>query len=86
LLVVCETRRWDAAAASRLSALLIAIGSASARTRIVLNVVREGSPPGVVEVLTPIPPEQLARAVVADSGAPARGPSSQARVHERTAG
>jgi DNA-binding NtrC family response regulator len=84
LLVVCETRHWDAAAASRLSALLIAIGSASARTRIVLNVVRQGSPPGVVEVLTPIPPEQLARAMVADSGAPASGPSSLARVHERS--
>ena len=65
LLVVCETLRWDADAASRLSALLIAIGSASARMRIVLNVVREGSPPGVVEVLTPVTPERLARAVAA---------------------
>ena len=83
LLVVCETLRWDAEAASRLSALLIAIGSASARTRIVLNVVREGSPPGVVEVLTPITPEQLARAVVVDCGAQTVDPSSQTKVHER---
>ena len=83
LLVVCETLQWDAEAASRLSALLLAIGSASARTRIVLNVVREGSPPGVVEVLTPITPEQLARAVVVDCGAQTVDPSSQTKVHER---
>jgi hypothetical protein len=61
LLVACETLRWDADAASRLSALLIAIGSASARMRIVLNVVREGSPPGLIEVLTPVTARQICR-------------------------
>ena len=83
LLVACETLRWDADAASRLSALLIAIGSASARMRIVLNVVREGSPPGLIEVLTPVTPERPARAVVVECNAETRDLLSQTTVHER---
>jgi len=83
LLVVSETPRWTPEAASGLSALLIAIGTASARTRVILNVVREGRPPGVVEVLTPLTPEQLVGSVGVDSYAQTQGASSQTRVHER---
>ena len=80
LLVMCESGRWDEVAAARLAALLLAVGSASARVRIVLNVVREGRPPGPIEVLT-LP--DSARRKTAGAGPRARGRHSRLEVHER---
>jgi DNA-binding NtrC family response regulator len=59
LLVMSEWARWDTEAAARVSALLMAIGSVSARARILLNVVREGQPPGPVDMLEPLDPPRV---------------------------